>query len=383
VRQQTPIGLRCAQSWLAVWLIVAVPGCDWWGAEEPQDAHSPIPEFKTLVSDSQSAPVKRAQLDLKLNVGDRFPLLKTVEQSLTQQTLQGEKTSRSTLELSLAITVEEERGGHKRMGVRYDHVRYRQDIAGEQIEFDSQNPQEPLPTAVKAYAGLPGNGFSFWIGSDNQLIELVGFADFLKRCVKSVAPAQRQAVMIALQESAGDEGIANFVDDSIGLLPYRPEGNEHASTVRVGDRWERKRQVVRPIPMYLTTVYTLSELTDRTARIDIVGSISHSTTYGPSQQEQSNLSVTVTCGHSLGSCTIDRDTGLPLDSRVERYVEMTVQLPDGAKFDQQKRILTTMRAFPQQTSGEEILPVGAQSPQPSAANGPAHLSNAANVSSGR
>lgn len=383
MRQQTPNGLRCAKSWLVVWLIVVVPGCDWWGAEEQPDAHAPIPDFKTLVSDSRSAPAEPAQLDLKLKVGDRFPLLKTVEQSLTQQTQQGEQTSHSTMELSLAITVEEERGGHKRMGVRYDRVRYRQDIAGEQIEFDSQNPQEPLPMAVKAYAGLPGNGFSFWIGSDNQLIELVGFEDFLKRCVKSVAPAQRQEVMAALLESAGDEGIANFVDDSIGLLPYRPEADEHASAVRVGDRWERKRQVVRPIPMYLTSVYTLSELTDRTARIDIVGSISHSTTYGPSGQQQNDLQVTVTGGHSLGSCTIDRDTGLPLNSRVERYLEMTVQLADGVQFKQQKRILTTMRAFPQQTSGGEILPVGAQSPQPSAANGPAHVSNAANVSGGR
>jgi hypothetical protein len=70
--------------------------------------------------------------------------------------------------------------------------------------------------------------------------------------------------------------------------------------------------------------------------------------------------VTVKGGRSQGHCTIFRDTGLPKESRVERIVDMTVQMAGGIEFDQQKRTVTTVEAYPPQrivtTSGEQAGP---------------------------
>jgi hypothetical protein len=66
--------------------------------------------------------------------------------------------------------------------------------------------------------------------------------------------------------------------------------------------------------------------------------------------------VMVRGGNAFGTCTIDRSTGLPLESKVERYLEMNVRLPNGLAFEQRKRTVTTIQAFPQQTaavSGKE------------------------------
>jgi hypothetical protein len=55
-------------------------------------------------------------------------------------------------------------------------------------------------------------------------------------------------------------------------------------------------------------------------------------------------------GHCAGSCTIDRRTGLPTQSEVNRYLEMLVQLPDGTEIAQRKEILTSTMSFLDQGS---------------------------------
>jgi len=116
----------------------------------------------------------QGDLGLRLKVGDRFPLQKTVEQKLTQPTDQGVSTGHSRLDVLLSLLVEELRDGHTRMGVRYHRVRYlEQDPEGRTVEYNSTAPPREIPAQARVYAGLVENGFSFWIGPDNRLIELV------------------------------------------------------------------------------------------------------------------------------------------------------------------------------------------------------------------
>ncbi len=334
---------------LVLFLLVSLSGCEWGQTEEQEKLNLTLPSLPSADKAVEPLPpTSEEKLDLRLNLGDRFPLQKIVTQTLTQASPDGPVTSHSTLELLLAITVEEIRGDRKRLAVRYQHVRYRHDVAGQRVEYDSNSPAAPIPLQVQAYHGLVNNGFSFWIGPDNRVVELVGFGDFLKRCVEGVAPAHRQAVQTNLAALSGDEGIANFVDDSIGLLPFRVDGKGRRAVVKVGDTWTRERQFVQPLPMYESSKYTLKALNDHIAEIDIVGGITCSTTYGPSDQQNKDVRVTVRGGHSFGRCLIDRCTGLPLNSQIERHLDMLVQLSDGVQFEQRKHIVTTIRAFPQQ-----------------------------------
>lgn len=334
----------------ALWLGLSacLAGCEQAGEQLSRlwnkgDADAVESDLIALEAEPNESP--SGSLDFNLQTGDRFPLLKTVEQTLTQQTPTGPAVGRSTLELLLAIEVEEIREDGKRLGVRYHRVRYQQDIAGEHLVYDSESPPETLPPELQVYAGLLDNGFSFWIGPDNQIRELVGFNDFLNRCVRLVPPAQRQAVVTRLAETSGEEGIANFIDESIGLLP--PGSGATDAAVTVGDTWTREREVARPIPLYVSHNCTLKQLSDATAEIEIAGAISTSTTYGPATGVQSDPRVTVRGGHIVGNCTIDRRSGLPVQSRTERNLDMSVQLADGTSFEQQKRIVTKIRAFPE------------------------------------
>ena len=367
---------RC-KLWLVPFFATIISGCGWFsGGEESDEFLDDIAGLETATeADVQPASANEERLELKLNVGDRFPLRKTVEQTLSQTTPQGEITSQSRLELLLAITVEEIREDRKQLGVRYHHIHYSQNVAGKKLVYDSRNPQYPVPLEVQAYHGLVNNGFSFWIGPDNKIIELVDFHSFLTRCVRDVPFEQRQSVITKLAETSGEEGIANFVDDSIGLLPYNVNENGGGTTVKVGDTWLRKRQIVRPIPLYLTSTCTLTALTDRYAEIDIVGDVTPSATYGPSDQPHNNVSITVRGGRSFGHCRIDRNSGLPINSRMELALDMVVKIANGTQFEQKKKIVTTIDMYPQHAVTTTAHSYQAGQQQPPVSQPPTQISN--------
>lgn len=319
------------------------------GGNDPflNGAASPI-KTPGKVVDAEPAEAAEGDLSFSLKVGDRFPLLKTIEQTLVQQSSVGPVTSRSNLTLMFAITVDEEDAGRRRLGVRYQRVKYSQEVLGEITEYDSNIPVEFVPDSLQVYHGLAGNSFGFWIGADNRIIEVIAFNEFLKRCVRHAPPQRQQELLTQIVATQEDEGFANFVDESIGLLPYDPQASGRETAVRVGQQWAKNRKIMRPLPMELRTSYTLNSLTRDRAGIMILGTIEpvEASQLGPVQQAAAQQSISLKQGEIFGSCTIDRSSGLPLMSRVERRMAMTVNVPGQRPFEQQKTIVTTIESFP-------------------------------------
>ena len=295
-----------------------------------------------------SAELQEGDLSFSLKVGDRFPLLKTIEQTLVQESSVGPVTSRSNLTLMFAITVDDEDVGRRKLGVRYQRVKYRQEILGEVVEYDSQTSPDYVPDRLQVYHGLAGNSFSFWIGADNRIIEVIAFDEFLKRCVRHAPPHRRQELLTQIVATQEDEGFANFVDESIGLLPYDPQATGRETAVQINQQWEKTRTIMRPLPMEMRTGYTLSSLTRDRAGIMILGTIEpiQASKLGPIQQASARQSISLKKGEITGSCMIDRASGLPLTSRVQRQMDMTVEVPGQRPFEQRKTIVTTIESFP-------------------------------------
>jgi hypothetical protein len=255
----------------------------------------------------------------------------------------------------LSLVVEDLRDGRKLLSVRYHRVRYGHNIAGKKVEYNSDAPDR-VPTEALVYAGLKDNGFSFWIGPDNRVVELVGFSEFLQRCLRDVPPQYRDAVMRQLESTHSEEGLANFVDDGIGLLPYSSDPRHPAVAVKVGSAWELKpRRSEGPIPMNISTRCVLKNMTDASAEIGLIGNIGGSSTPIVVQDGNRTMRVLVKGGHCAGTCTIDRRTGLPTQSEVNRYLEMSIQLADGSEINQRKEILTSITSFLDQSAAQETV----------------------------
>ena len=328
------------------------PEMDFAGSEFIQREHSgPGTESPDLTGDgSESQPLPEGSLRFTLQKGDHFPLRKHVTQTLVQNLPGGEVTSRSDLKLMFAITVDGEDKGRRQLGVRYQRVQYSLELPGQRTKYDSKSPPEFVPDSLQMYHGLANNGFDFWIGADNRIVHLDGFQDFLKRCVRFAPPERQHELLAGILVGSEDEGFANFVDDSIGLLPYNPDAAGRETMVRVNDSWSRNRDLREPLPMRIRTTYTLTDLTEHQAHIAVLGTIEPitATQLSPVEQASFEQSLQLKSGQVIGTIIIDVATGLPLESRVERRLTMVVFAQGQQPFQQYKTLVTEIDAYPAQ-----------------------------------
>jgi hypothetical protein len=350
---------------LAAWLLIllclsSVSGCGWWSAQAENGVEDDLSDAPEDLPATAALPKSPAGPALATAPGsapavetvDRVTLVKTVSQTLRQPAPQGWIECRSTLELTLAVTIEpflggdrprpdpESRSGPKRVQVDYRSVRFRQDVPGQPaVEYDSAVPPSPVPPAALGYHGLKDNSLEFRLTADNQLLEVVAFDQFASRCLKEVPPEHRRQVSSLLEPNSPAAAVSAFVDDTVGLLP---------TGAREGDAWVRDRKIGPPLPLATSTRYSLLRLTPGTAEIEIQGTISALATARPTTLPRRDFDVAVRRGYSAGSCLLDRRTGLPMQSRVEQSLEMHVRLADGGEFDQYRSTLTTIKTVPEQ-----------------------------------
>lgn len=191
---------------------------------------------------------------------------------------------------------------------------------------------------------MVNNGFSFWLERNNSIRELIGYQDFLERCVANVPLARRETLLSEISNRFGDDGVANFVDDSIGLLPYDDTVDEAAATrVMPGDQWTRERRLMQPVPIHLTSVYRLISLDDVAAQIEITGRVAG----GEAAAAADPSRLRIIGGQSIGQCLVDRATGLPLQMNLSRFIKMQLTTSDNQQVIQEKHIETTIRSFPE------------------------------------
>ncbi len=295
---------------------------------------------------SLTIPMQQETLALRLSEGDRFPLIKTVEQTLVQKSQQFPATAETSLKLFMDISVDQVRTDAVLLSVVYKRVQYAHDLNGQQFHFDTDTNTAALPDDLVPYSGMINNGFSFWIGTDNKVREVVGYQNFLQQCVAQVPAVRQLQLLNQIAARFGEHnGVADFIDDSIGLLPYNSAAaGGTATNVAEGDEWIRERHLDQPVPLQLQSTCRLVSLSDATAEIDIAGRI---TADSSSQQVASDgTNVQITGGRIVGSCTVDRGTGLPLNLTRSQYLNLTVTLPTGQTVQQDKQIKTTIQTKP-------------------------------------
>ena len=347
------------------------------GPEEESQDSSPVPRESSAaheVAESNSADVRTVsdlskqttsnrnstvpageKLELRLKQGDRFPLYKTVEQTLVQKSDVVPAMARTKLELTLIITVDEVKSDAIRLGVQYSRVAYQHDVNGQQLSYDSDKHRGAVPWDAIPYAGMVNNGFAFWLGRNNSIREVVGYQDFLERCVANVPLERRETLLSEISNRFGDDGVANFVDDTIGLLPYDNTVDEAAATrVMPGDQWTRERRLMQPVPIHLTSVYRLVSLDDVSAEIEITGRVASGEAGAPSDVGR----LRILGGQSIGRCLVDRATGLPLEMNLSRFMKMQLTTSDNQQVIQEKQIETTIKSFPEMRG----VTVGVQPP---------------------
>lgn len=293
---------------------------------------------------ASAAPATMTPAPPRWRLGDRFPLEKTVFQKVTQVGLGTPSAGSERLQLLLSLTVEEVSSERARFGVRYHRVRLVREMAGETFDYDSGSSTAAPPPAALAYAGMINDGFSFWLTTDGRVGDLVGFSEFLQRCAGRTTPENRQQVLTQLAQFQSGQGVASFVDDSVGMLPAEADGARTSAGLRIGSAWQlAPRQYQSPAPMVEQAHCIVKQLSPEAAEVSLFGKITPGAATSPIP---GTMSVAIREGHATGQCQFDRRTGLPTKSHIERRVSMLVTLPDGTQVAQEKEVVTALESFP-------------------------------------
>ena len=307
-----------------------------------QMAANPFAETSSTGASTATATATGAQLP----VGTSLAFVRTLRQSLLQQIRGARQRSESNLEVQLVLQVEATQADRNLISVRYNDVKYYHEIAGQKTSFDVSTPLAQIPPEALPYRGLVDNGFSFWLGHNNQVRELLGFPEFLQRCVRYLPDTEKQGVIQAMSAGTPAEVVAQLVDESVGLLPFSRSGS---SGVAVGDSWQHDRQLSQPVPMYLSSTCSLKSVENGAVNIELNGRVS-----GSNQRQRSGLvtgtNLNLRDGRTSGTCQIDQVTGLPVNCRIQRSLELDVAMSDGTKGRQIKEIVSTIRLANGQTT---------------------------------
>lgn len=356
--------LPCLVSVLLLMGLLTQSGCSYFSKAEDDDAalaELEDEDTRRLSASGAGSSASGGNLALNLKVGDRFPLIKRVEQRLTQAVGTDVSVYRSATDLLMTLTVDEVRDGYKKLSVQYHRVGYSHDIGGKRVEYSSENRTQPVPPEALVYAGLKDNGFSFRIGPDNRIVELIGFPEFLQRCVRDVPPQLRQSVISQVEGTHSENDIANFIDEGIGILPVSDDPSNPNMQLAVGSAWELKpRRSEGPLPMHITTRCVLKDLNESSAEISLIGTIAGDQAPAIIRDADREMHVYLRGGHCSGTCRVDRKTGLPTNSQIKRYIELAVQLADGTQIQQRKETLTSISSFSDQ--GQTLLSGGTSAP---------------------
>lgn len=336
-------------------MLALLAGCDGWSESAAEDVTEESLADEPTAMSPVAAPIAPAAFPAPAVPANAAPLssrmiVKTVSHVLRQNTPQGPIDIRSLLELTLLIDSAEGAtppatvASPRQYRVRCLRVRLSQELPGQlPLSYDSNAPPSPVPAAAALYQGLPGECFAFRMTPEGQLAEVIGFEPFLERCLQALPVDRRAPVRASLAISSPQEGLAWLIDESVGLLPPQ--------ALAPGYQWSAGRHIAAPTAMAVNTRYTLRQLTADAADIDVAGLILPVRSLAPTPPAR-ETQIIVRGGQVQGQCRVDRHSGLPLRSRIEQSLQMTVRLESGAEIEQSRTTVTTLAPLEATAAGE-------------------------------
>ena len=270
------------------------------------------------------------KLSLKVTPGDRIPLRKVVDTTLTQTRGGGVGDAhRTRTEIDLTLTAEDVQPLQARWGVRYDRVRVTRTMDGQEMVFEAAPGvlQATDDVEARAYQAMTQAGFAFAVDGTNRVVSLDGFDRFLAACLGGVFPSQTRADPAA--------AVAEFVDPAVGVLPFRTE-------LVLGQQLRVPASVDAPLSMQWREQVTVDAMGPQTVTLSGTANV-------PAAQA-AGVPVEVLGGSIRFEAVLFRDSGLPQSARRTETIQMLARLSSGEAVPQTKTTVTTVQAFPRPNS---------------------------------
>jgi len=343
--------MRWFSNYLILLLCIALVGCDHSPNSQNSEMVQELPDIPPLASGSTSDATDRvdnratSQMHA-LELGDQFVFEKTVTHTLTQASVASNKQSEIRINLVFTIWVEEFQNSQTRFGLRFQHVKYTQEIAGTKVVYDSQSPPDPIPAEFDAMHDLAQKKLNIWRNGHGAITRLTG-----------LKAAHSDIQTVSHSNQMQQQLINDLLDPAFQFLA----GRKHSESVKPGQSWIWQQDFVGAVPITEKLNCFCKSANAQTSTIEVTGTINPSSN-SSYQQDEINHSIRVTNGHTIGNVRLDLTSGMPVQSNWQRYISMQVKLENGAHFEQRKDTRTELKLRPSKRGQSHPAPANALPP---------------------
>lgn len=205
---------------------------------------------------------------LQLKEGDTFEAVLRNSREVLQKMTDFYVKNDQTFDIGYAFTVTSAKDGKYTIEARFTSLKIDMMGAGERLAFDSSDAEKYKGTVFYPYNKLLGKSFTFELGKDGKVKEIEGFDTLIKDLRRDFRVLPREENEVVLEEMELYFGPDKFKEDFQRYFAFLP-----GKAVKKGDTWEKSLELRTEIPLNITTVYTLKDVTDDSYVITFVSDV--------------------------------------------------------------------------------------------------------------
>jgi len=252
----------------------------------------------------------------------------SMEQTVTQSLPNNNHTVDQRTVLGQTFKVSEvDPEGAMTLWVRYDSVYHKVTTENPTstltMEFDSENPPDPLPPMAVGYAALVNKTFEVKVSSRGTVLQVTGVQEMLSSILdqlKVTDPEARQEALAQLKSRFGAQAIQETMQSLFPVYPEEP--------VAIGDSWSNTMAMSQSIPIQVANTWTLRQLGEDLAVVDLSSKVTQAEGASDTAEKEGTPDYRLS-GTQSGTLRVDLETGWVVSTELQQDFQGTVLFRQG------------------------------------------------------
>lgn len=230
---------------------------------------------------------KDIKLAYKLDKGQKFTLQINNKQNIGMTMMGQSMTLNQNADITQLVTVTDKNTEGYTLELKYDHIVFKQNAMGMELQYDSKNPDNNNPMVA-------------------QLAET--FKKSLENVITAVIDNRGNPLSNNAKEVVGNTNLSGFES---GMMVVYPEHN-----VKPGDSWEIQLKPDPDSDFVINSTYKLESVKGQVAKLSYKGTITGTEIMGSSAKVNGELS---------GNVDVNTATGWVIKAGISQKIDMEIE----------------------------------------------------------
>ncbi|OLP17634.1 hypothetical protein BST81_15025 [Leptolyngbya sp. 'hensonii'] len=263
----------------------------------------------------------QTKLQLRLEEGKSYNFRFSSDQKISQTLMGQQQSVNQFVAMGYSFKVlDVDKDGVMTVQVTYDSVQFKQSGATGTIEYDSTKDAKSTNPLTLGFSALVGKSFSMKIRPDGGVQDIQGADALINDMIKALKIPEgplKDALMGNMKDQFGDQALKEMMERSLNIYPTQP--------VKVGDSWQKKVTMTKGFPIIMDTTWTLKELKNGVATVEVVSKLAPNSAAPPIRLEPMEMSYNLT-GSQQGTLQLNQQTGFVNQAKLNQNISGQMEM---------------------------------------------------------